>query len=38
MQPNLCRYSTGSKLACVLHNFVSIFTVPSFVLISGRLG
>ena len=26
-----------SKLACVLHNFFSIFTVPSFVLISGYM-
>ena len=27
--------AAGNKMACVVHNFVSIFAVPSFVLISG---
>ena len=29
--------AAGSKLACVIHNFFSIFVVPSFILITGYL-
>jgi fucose 4-O-acetylase-like acetyltransferase len=28
--------AAGNKLACLLHNFISIFNVPAFVIISGR--